>query len=432
MSTDQALPPTSTEPRHPPADPVRAARASRPRSGRAGRWLFRLFVLGVLVANGWWYVRNTRPLPDLREIQSWVARGDYERSDPALREHLRRSPHHDEARMLLARSLAAREDFLACAEELHEVPFWSPRKAEALFLEGSSYIRVHRAREAEAAWRACIVDDPLHPVPWDYLKGGVESLIELYALEQRWEEAHEVVWRMYDEVEPYDRENVLIMRLRMEVERIESETAAVQLRAYLDADPGNVPARRALARYEQALGNGEEALRQFRICLEISPESPDVWSDYLQLLKDRGDLDALAAAVASLPEAAGSTASAWEVRGLLHESAGDYEQAAEAYRKSVELEPNESETRYRLGLALGRLGRRDEGRVELDRSKAIQQVRATLLDHFQDFHAATAPNTPRGEEFRQAARILADDCRTLGITRVADELDAMIARSRAS
>ena len=74
------------------------------------------------------------------------------RVEPILREHLRRSPHDGEARMMLARALAGRGDLLGCARQLHEVPFWSPRKAEALFREGQSYLKIDRAKDAEDAW----------------------------------------------------------------------------------------------------------------------------------------------------------------------------------------------------------------------------------------------------------------------------------------
>ena len=73
-------------------------------------------------------------------------------AEPALREHLRRAPHDGELMIMLARALAARGDLLGCARQLHEVPYWWPQKAEAIFREGQSYLQIDRAKDAEHAW----------------------------------------------------------------------------------------------------------------------------------------------------------------------------------------------------------------------------------------------------------------------------------------
>ena len=58
--------------------------------------------------------------------------------------------------MMLARTLAAAGDYLGCARELHEVPYWWPQKAEALLREGQSYLLIDRAQDAERAWLEAI------------------------------------------------------------------------------------------------------------------------------------------------------------------------------------------------------------------------------------------------------------------------------------
>ena len=102
--------------------------------------------------NAWWYWRDTRSLPDLKTVSDWMRHEQYVQAESVLREHLRRSPHDGEARMMLARALAGRGDLLGCARQLHEIPFWWPQKAEALLREGQSYFKIDRAKDAEAAW----------------------------------------------------------------------------------------------------------------------------------------------------------------------------------------------------------------------------------------------------------------------------------------
>ena len=117
--------------------------------------------------NLWWYWRDTRPLPGLDTISGWIGKGQDDQAEPALREHLRRAPNDGEARMMMARLLGARNDLLGCARQLHEVPFWWPTKADALYREGQAYFMIDRAKDAEAAWLAVTNHDPLHPRPGD-------------------------------------------------------------------------------------------------------------------------------------------------------------------------------------------------------------------------------------------------------------------------
>jgi hypothetical protein len=156
------------------------------------RWLYRGLALALVAFNAWWFIRDTWPVADLATIDRLVAQSRFGESDRALREQLRRSPRHGDARMLLARSLAARGDMFGCALQLHRVPDWWPSKRQALYLEGESYLKVNRARDAEAAWRACVQDDPLHPVPPKHHWAAAEGLIKLYAAQERWEEANDV------------------------------------------------------------------------------------------------------------------------------------------------------------------------------------------------------------------------------------------------
>jgi tetratricopeptide (TPR) repeat protein len=325
--------------------------------------------------------------------------------------------------MLLARALAGLERMLDCAEQLHRVPFWSPRKPEARFLEGQAYLKADRAVPAEAALLACIRDDPLHPTPPDHHKAATELLIELYATEERWDEAQEVIWTTYDRVGPLDRPAAIIMGLRTVVERIEPKTTAERLRRYVAADPSDLRARRALARAEQALGREAEASRQIAICLEAAPEDPGVWRDRLKILRSQDSPAALAAALAELPRSAEGDADVQEYLGQAREAAGDWPGAAEAYRKAVEKKPHDEDFHYRLALAESRLGRREPAREHLERSKALRQARGELLDAVLAYRDAVSTEPPGGPKLAAAVRKLTELCLALGLERVAAALD---------
>ena len=85
------------------------------RGRRTGSLAWNLIGLCVIASlsgfNAWWYWRDTRPLPDLNTISAWMQREQYAQAEPVLHEHLRRSPHDGEARMMLARVLAGSRRF---------------------------------------------------------------------------------------------------------------------------------------------------------------------------------------------------------------------------------------------------------------------------------------------------------------------------------
>ena len=185
-------------------------------------------ILGGIAFNVWWYWRDTRPVADLRMIEIWIGNREYGLARKELREHLRRAPHDGAARMMLARVLAARGDLAGCTRELHQVPTWWPQKAEALYREGQAYLLLNRARDAEAALLAVIGADLLHPADPAVFHDASQELLSLYATENRWDDAHVILWKVYDRATPAYRPTVLAMRIQSELERI-APTESVRL-----------------------------------------------------------------------------------------------------------------------------------------------------------------------------------------------------------
>src|SRR5262249_21119102 len=144
-------------------------------------------LMALAAFNIWWCWRNTRVLPNLETISGWLGREQYGRAEVPLREYLRRSPHHAEARTMLARALAGQGDLLSCARQLRQVPWWSPQKAEALYREGQACLKIDLATDAETAWLRLIQEDPLHPVEPGLFDDACTALLELYATEDRWD-----------------------------------------------------------------------------------------------------------------------------------------------------------------------------------------------------------------------------------------------------
>jgi len=348
MSTETKLADSTT-----PRAPTRQRRAFF--SGRAARLGYWGLVAGLLALNGW-LAWEARPLADLKTITEWMSQERYPAAEKELRAHLRRSPHNGEARLMLARVLAARNDLLGCALELHQVPDWWPKKHEALLREGQSAMLVGRAKQAEAAWRACIAHDSLHPTGPKEFTDSVKELITLYNVEQRKDEVRDLLWAAYQEAAPTEHATILIMRVWVELLKNDPTESSQKLRRFINAMPDDWEARRALARNEMALGNEAEATRQIKVCLQALPGDVRIWRDWLAILAEQGDQAGLSAAIAKLPPAADSDATIWRYRGMLREQTGDWQGAAQAYLRAIRLQPSEEEAYYKLSIVAERLG----------------------------------------------------------------------------
>jgi tetratricopeptide (TPR) repeat protein len=426
IEAPDALPET-TDPtcREAPSPAAEAANAPRPaRRGAPGRRLWRLgrwiLLLALVGLNSWWFWRENRPLVGLDTLAQWVEQHRDREAEPALRQRLARSPHDGEARILLARLLAQRDEMLACARELHQVPFWWPDKARWLVMEAGAFKKVDRMSDAEAAWKAVVEDDPLHPVEPKLLTVATRDLLELYAFEGRFDDATRLIWGTYDRIDDTDeRARLLSMRLRTELERIMPAVAAARLEKFLAADPQDWEARRGLAGAKLALNLLAEARDLLETCLRERPADPRGWADFLELLHTAGDLDGLRQAVAGLPAAVAEHPAILTHRARLLERDRRWPEAAELYNRLLQARPFERETYYRLALLDDRLGRRDQGRAHRERWEAMRAARTELNQAFQkvlDLHQSE-PDSPR---YHGAIRRLAQVCKTLGWTRDAE------------
>jgi len=378
-----------------------------------------IVALGLLGFNAWWYWQDTRPIPDLAAISRLVSREQYTQAEPALREYLRRSPHDGEARMMLARVYAARGNLVNCARQLHEVPYWWPQKAEALYREGQSYLMIDRAKDAEQAWLEVLKADPLHPVSPDIFHDTCQELLKLYALQDRWEDAYPIIWTAYDRAPEPEKLNWLIMRMRAELERVGPKECITHLRRYVADAPADWESLRALAHAELALGERASAQRDFEACLKGKPDDVRAWRDYLSMLLEQGELERFLELLRTAPPSADAEPETWFFRGVASEKSGDWKTAAANFTKAIEVNPFLAKAYYRLAAAEERLGLRDRAVVHRKKSKEINEARgqfpAAYSGYFTSLDSSASPNSSPAT----AARRMAAICETLGWSRAA-------------
>jgi len=404
-----------------PQPSIRQGVGASRRGWKRFRWmrmLWPVLIVGTLGFNGWWYWRDVRPVPNLATIETWLKNDRPAEAEMASREHLGRSPLDGEARTSLAKALAARGDLLGCARQLHEVPPWTRGKSEALFQEANTYSILYRAKDAEAAWLAIIKHNPLHPAPSKIFHDAAADLLELYATEDRWDDAFVVLWRAFDAADAVDHPTLLTWRIRSELERVAYSESIHKLRRYVAADPEDWEGLRALAKAEMALGLHDDADRHYRACLKGRPEDPRVLRDYLTMLYELGHQDAWAAELARVPKSADIEPEVWKFRGIAKEKAGDMAGAAEDYRRAIERNPFIVEYHYRLAMAEERLGHPQQAIQHRKTTQQLREARSDLRTAFSDYLEAQDTHSP---SLPAAIERLASICRTLGFTRAADE-----------
>lgn len=376
--------------------------------------------LGLVGFNAWWYWHDTRPRPDLAAISRLMGKEQYVQAEQALREYLRSSPHDGEARMMLARAYAASGNLLNCARQLHEVPYWWPQKAEALYREGQSYLMINRARDAEEAWLELIKDDPLHPISPDIFHDGCQELLKLYAIQDRWEDAHPVIWRAYDRAPESEKANWLIMRMRSELERVGPKESVGQLGRYIAAAPDDWESLRALAHAELVLGERLSAERHFEECLKGRPEDVRAWRDYLAVLLEQGELDRFLELLRDPPPSADTEPETWFFRGVASEKAGDWKTAAAHFAKAIKLNPFLAKAYYRLASAEERRGLRNEAIGHRKKSKEINEARGQFPAAYSGYFNSLDSKAKDHVSPATAARRVAAICETLGWLRAAE------------
>ena len=411
------------------APPVAAAppAPSRPiSSGWRLRWGGRALILALIALNAWWAWGDWAPA-EMKAIDASIARGKLDEAERDLWRRLRWSRNDGDARMKLARLLAKRGDNLGSAQQLHQIPIWWPARSEASFLEAQLLKLINRARDAEAAWKACIADDPLHPTPPQMFHGSARELIALYILEGRLDEARRTIWRAYDEATPIERPGVLTMRLRAELERIDHQEAVAKLRSYVEADPDDWDARRALALEEHATADEAAADKDIEACLRARPLDPLSWRARLEILHERGDVDAARAVIDRLPATADGDAKIWMYRGIARQLDGDRQGAVEAFTRSSQLAPYDAEILYKLGMAEKAVGQARQSQEHIGQSRQLHQAYQKMREGYNEFGEHLRTGRRDEAAYRATVERVATACQQLGWQREADEFRRLLA-----
>jgi tetratricopeptide (TPR) repeat protein len=145
------------------------------------------------------------------------------------------------------------------------------------------------------------------------------------------------------------------------------EQAATAYRQAMTADPAYGPARYALIQAELSRGNREGAIAEARKITATGATSPDIerllGEDAVRRQDYAGAIPFLEKATKGLP----GNPDGWALLGHAYHATGRYEDAAEAWKKAVELAPQNLSYRSTYGLVLGQAGQLEAGLAELQK-----------------------------------------------------------------
>jgi len=133
----------------------------------------------------------------------------------------------------------------------------------------------------------------------------------------------------------------------------------------LEADPGYIAARVALVQTQIRKGEYDAALPEAQKLAAEAPDSGDAQLMVGRLLAQKGDFAAAAGPLDKAAKALPGSAEAHALSGLAFVRTRQPELAVVAYKKAVELDPQNVDNRSAYGLLLGMTGKNDEGAAEL-------------------------------------------------------------------
>ncbi len=137
-----------------------------------------------------------------------------------------------------------------------------------------------------------------------------------------------------------------------------------QLRAKLDANPGDLQARFALAHRYEALGFHEVAIEHGRLAIERVPESEEAHVELAKLLWRAERSGEAAKSLGEFGKTRELGATGWAWLGLVRDDSGDWKGGEAAYRKALAIAPDRDDLHNNLGYCLLRQGKRKEAEAE--------------------------------------------------------------------
>jgi tetratricopeptide (TPR) repeat protein len=328
--------------------------------------------LAASVAVVWW-ARRDDPLRSEREhARRLIAEGRFEEAQAPLQHWLKAQPDSAEAVFLVARGaigLGMSEQGLRGLERARQMGY-SPEavgRRRAITLS-----ELGRHEEAEPALRKLAGSGPPDP---EVDQALARCYLETFQLRAAKQAIEQWVRHAPDDPRPYLWRTQLGRRTNASPEEL-----AADFERALRLDPKSVEARVGLAEIRIQANRFEEALPHLTEALRIRPDDPSAHLGLGRALAGVGRDEEAVTALERASELAPHDVQPWIDRARIAVRRNRPDDALAALDRAVAIDPYEPEVHYQRGLALARLGRREEARRETEQTERLRQEHRELTD----------------------------------------------------
>ena len=321
---------------------------------------------------------SLRPQPSLDEVCALAAAHRFTEAEARGDAYLRRFPDDPQALLVIAELALTRPtpDPERALEHLRRIRAGSPTLAAwVLVNQGNAYYLLARFDRSEACWNEAMQRDPT-------VREAGRRLLDLFTLQGRAADARALALGQLDR-EPDLRERVrLLLRLsRFDVDPPEPWSIINRFEPAIRSRTADLPTLLACGLALTSVSRSQEGLPLLRQAVQRHPADPAAWDALMTGLELAKQDAELIESFHRLPARCRADPRFAKHEGRLEQEAGRWSQAARAYRRAWDFEP-EHTVGYRLRRALEFAGQAAEARrfnqLFLDYRAAYQQVRALI------------------------------------------------------
>jgi tetratricopeptide (TPR) repeat protein len=322
--------------------------------------------------------RGSRPVPTLEQVTDLARSGRFDEAEARGSEYLGAFPLDPSARLIMAEIALSRPrpDPQRALQALEQIPLGSsPLAPWVLVDKGNAYHLLGRFDEAEKCWNEALTRAPA-------MLEAARRLLDLFGLQGRLDEAHELVYRQLEhQSDPRERLTLLLRLTRLDVDPPDPRLVADTFEPAVRAGTADLPTTTACGLAQVELSRSEDGLPMLRLAAKEHPDSARCWDALLSGLEHAGQRQEVSDVLMRLPVSLADDARTARHRGWIAQEAGRWSDAAGFYRRAWEHQ-RDNTVGYRLRRTLALAGQveaaKQADRVVLDYREAFKQARAAI------------------------------------------------------
>jgi predicted Zn-dependent protease len=326
-------------------------------------------LIGLLGAVAAW--RGLQPHWWRSAAENAMADGRFDEARALLVRLVARRPHDAESRLKLAQLLDLAGDTAAAATHLAGLPPAVQGREDVLINWGRMLLSLDRPSEAETVLQRCAREYPETTRARQYL-------LDLLRWQHRDEEGQAVRMQLVElarRKSPDDRLWILFRSFIEEYSKIEDQENWQHLLRCWNRDREDVHVRIAMARHLILQGDRvQEAAADLEALLPHSPDNPAAIAALLEYyLNVEGRSVTRAQELLARWPAELRFHTYWRYLGQMREQQSDEREALTAYRRALDVRPDDRPALQRLSALLTRIGRRDGNEQQVAEGTALAE-----------------------------------------------------------